>query len=203
MRVDILPGAPGDVGFWNEGFWGMNITTITRYAATFYMRGTYSGSILCAFWNNTTGNMLGSTIFEADQTDADGWIQYAQTFDVDVSAPDGANTFHLTFDGPSTAGTSLYFNMISVWQQTFENGYLRWDLADAVNAIGGKYLRLPGGNNLEGLGPPYRWIWNNTIGPIIDRPGRPGTWGYTNTDGLGLIEMMQVCCYDPCPYLLS
>lgn len=38
-----------------------------------------------------------------------------------------------------------------------------------------------------------RWQWNKTIGPLVDRPGRPGTWGYENTDGLGLIEYLHVC----------
>lgn len=64
----------------------------------------------------------------------------------------------------------------------------------------------------EGDEPPYHWKWNETIGPLIDRPGRPGnhefllikpcrtiystnqgTWGYENTDGLGLVEYMEVC----------
>jgi alpha-L-arabinofuranosidase len=27
MRADIAEGASGETGFWNEGFWGMNITT--------------------------------------------------------------------------------------------------------------------------------------------------------------------------------
>lgn len=45
----------------------------------------------------------------------------------------------------------------------------------------------------EGSKPPYKWYWNSTLGPLQDRPGRPGTWGYTNTDGLGLIEYLQVC----------
>lgn len=39
----------------------------------------------------------------------------------------------------------------------------------------------------------YRWKWNETIGPLTDRPGRPGTWGYENTDGLGLVEYLHVC----------
>lgn len=53
---------------------------------------------------------------------------------------------------------------------------------------------------MEGPHPPYFWRWNETIGPIINRPGRPGTWGYPNTDGLGLIEMMEV---GPHPFLIS
>jgi alpha-N-arabinofuranosidase len=194
MRVDVAEGATGNTGFWNEGYWGMNITTATRYAANFYLRGNYQGDILCAFWSNTTNSMLGSTTFTVDQTESDGWVPYAQTFTVTTSAPDEKNTFHLDFDGASTAGTSLRFQMISVFQQTWENGNngLRIDLAEAVNEIGGTYLRMPGGNNMEGLAAPYRWKWNETIGPIIDRVARPGTWGYVNTNGLGLLEMMQV-----------
>lgn len=194
MRVDVAKDATGLTGFWNEGYWGMNITTATRYAASFYLRGAYKGAILCAFWSNTTDSMLGSTTFTVDQTEADGWVPYAQTFTTTASAVDEKNTFHLDFDGDSTAGTSLRFQMISVFQQTYKNSNngLRMDLAEALNEIGGKFLRMPGGNNLEGLSAPYQWKWNETIGPIINRPGRPGTWGYVNTDGLGLLEMMQV-----------
>lgn len=196
MRVDVSAGAMGGpAGMWNEGFAGMNVTTATRYACSFYLRGNYNGPINCTFWSNTTNGQLGATYFTASQTAADGWVHYAQTFTTFASAPDEKNTLHLTFNAASTAGTSLHFHMISVFQQTYKNSNngLRMDLAEGVNAIGGKYLRLPGGNNMEGGSSPYRWIWNNTIGPIIDRPGRPGTWGYFNTDGLGLLEMMQVC----------
>lgn len=57
-----------------------------------------------------------------------------------------------------------------------------------------------------------RWQWNATVGPLIDRPGRVGDWGYTNTEyapchssdppslvnnyissGLGLYEYMTFC----------
>lgn len=196
MRVDIDSTASGNnTGFWNEGYWGMNVTIATRYAANFYLRGNYEGDILCAFWSNTTNSMLGNTTFTGiSQTEDDGWILYQQTFTTFASGPDEKNTFHLTFDGSSVAGQSLRFHMISVFQQTFENGNngLRMDLAQAVNDIGGKYLRMPGGNNLEGPSSPYRWKWNETIGAIIDRPGFPGTWGYYNTNGLGLFEMMDV-----------
>jgi alpha-N-arabinofuranosidase len=76
MRVDVAEDATGLTGFWNEGYWGMNITTATRYAASFYLRGTYQGDILCVFWSNTTDTMLGSTTFTVDQTEADDWVPY-------------------------------------------------------------------------------------------------------------------------------
>lgn len=44
----------------------------------------------------------------------------------------------------------------------------------------------------EGLYAPYNWKWNETIGPLKSRPGYQGTWSYENTNGLGLIEYLQV-----------
>ncbi|KAH8899121.1 glycoside hydrolase family 51 protein [Thozetella sp. PMI_491] len=194
MRVDVAQGATGEVGFWNEGYWGMNITTATRYACDFYLRGNYHGDIKCAFWSNTTNGMLGSTTLSISQSESDGWVRHAQTFTPFASGPDHKNTFHLTFDGASTAGTSLRFNMVSSFQQTYKNSNngLRMDLAEKLADLNGKFFRFPGGNNLEGQSSPYLWKWDQTIGPIIDRPGRPGTWGYYNTDGLGLLELMQM-----------
>lgn len=46
---------------------------------------------------------------------------------------------------------------------------------------------------MEGQSPPGHWQWKKTIGPLKDRAGRAGTWGYHNTDGLGLVEYMQWC----------
>lgn len=52
------------------------------------------------------------------------------------------------------------------------------------------FFRFPGGNNLEGQTFATRWQWNATVGPLLDRPGRVGDWGYVNTDGLGLYEYL-------------
>lgn len=56
-----------------------------------------------------------------------------------------------------------------------------------------KFLRFPGGNNLEGNTIDGRWKWNETIGPLKDRPGRATTWGYEETGGMGLVEYMEWC----------
>jgi alpha-N-arabinofuranosidase len=56
-----------------------------------------------------------------------------------------------------------------------------------------KFLRCPGGNNIEGQSIPQRLKWWETIGPLKDRPGRVGDWGYYNTNGLGLMEYMYWC----------
>lgn len=67
---------------------------------------------------------------------------------------------------------------------------LNAEVANTVNAVGASFLRFPGGNNLEGNSTADRWLWNATVGPVEDRPGRQGDWGYPNTDALGLLEYM-------------
>ncbi|KAI0937589.1 hypothetical protein AcV5_000388 [Taiwanofungus camphoratus] len=42
----------------------------------------------------------------------------------------------------------------------------------------------------EGQSTSTRWQWNATVGPLLERPGRVGDWGYVNTDGLGLLEYL-------------
>lgn len=56
-----------------------------------------------------------------------------------------------------------------------------------------KFLRFPGGNALEGPDLANPWKWNETIGPLKDRPGRPGVWDYQTTDGLGLVDYLNWC----------
>ncbi|KAL3428359.1 alpha-N-arabinofuranosidase A [Phlyctema vagabunda] len=64
---------------------------------------------------------------------------------------------------------------------------------EALKGLNPSFFRIPGGNNLEGLYAPYRLAWNDTIGPLKDRRGHQGTWGYQQTNGLGLIEYFEWC----------
>ncbi|PCH08102.1 Glycoside hydrolase, superfamily [Penicillium occitanis (nom. inval.)] len=195
MRMDVPAGTTGTVGFYNEGFWGFNVDATKRYVASFYMRGNYNGTVDCYFHSNTTDQVLGSSSMSIDQTSSEGWVQtYSTTFQPSMTGSDANNTFYFTFDGSKLAGQSVYFNILSLFKQTFDNRYngVREDLADALQNMNVKYIRLPGGNNMEGNMSPYEWKWNETIGPLMDRPGRPGTWGDINTDGFGLLEMMQM-----------
>ena len=61
---------------------------------------------------------------------------------------------------------------------------------EAMAALSPKFFRLPGGNNMEGNTNKTFWMWNNTIGPLKERPGYDGTWGYEQTAGLGLVEYL-------------
>jgi alpha-L-arabinofuranosidase len=44
---------------------------------------------------------------------------------------------------------------------------------------------------LEGNNNKTWWDWKDSIGPLKDRPGFPGVWGYQQTNGLGLVEYLE------------
>jgi alpha-N-arabinofuranosidase len=53
------------------------------------------------------------------------------------------------------------------------------------------FLRLPGGNALEGDSIPNHFDWKKTVGPLAGRPGHQGPWGYRSSDGMGLLEYLE------------
>lgn len=184
------------IGFANSGFWGMDVRT-QKYKGSFYVKGMYKGkftaSLKSALTNETFGSVDIDSKIEKGNTKSE-WVQHKFTLVPRKNAPNGNNTFTLTFD-PSgiKGGDSLDFNLISLFPPTYkgrENG-LRVDLAEAFAALNPKFLRFPGGNALEGPDLANPWQWDETIGPLENRPGRPGVWTYQTSDGLGLIEYLN------------
>ena len=56
-----------------------------------------------------------------------------------------------------------------------------------------KFIRLPGGNYLEGSRFADRFNWKQMIGPAEQRPGHMAPWGYRSSDGFGLPEYLLWC----------
>lgn len=55
-----------------------------------------------------------------------------------------------------------------------------------------EFLRI-GGGNLNGILPGTNYKWNETVGALENRPGKVSVWGYYETDGTGLVELMHMC----------
>jgi alpha-L-arabinofuranosidase len=66
-------------------------------------------------------------------------------------------------------------------------------LMEKLAAMRPKFLRLPGGNYLEGDHIPERFEWKKTIGPWVDRPTHVSPWNYHSSDGMGLLEFLEWC----------
>ncbi|KAJ5632362.1 Glycoside hydrolasesuperfamily [Penicillium lividum] len=192
LRVSVPENATEYIGFANTGYSGIPTMNAT-YNSSFWMMGNYSGTINLQLIGSHSGIVYADHNITVDSTDAN-FTQIKTTFN-SSSSPDGENEWHLTFDGSKVAGSSLNFGYIQLFPPTYndrENG-LREDLATVLEKVKFNFLRFPGGNNIEGLQIDTRWKWNETIGPLVDRPGRESDWFYPNTDALGLDEYLWWC----------
>ncbi|CAE6459612.1 unnamed protein product [Rhizoctonia solani] len=190
LQAKIPGGSNGQVGFDNSGYWGIKIQSGWKYTGSFYARSdSYTGSVTVSLVSSSGTTYATTTLSGVTNS----WKKFTFDFTPSQSAPDVKNVFRVTVDGVSASGKSVYFGMFSLFPPTFkgrQNG-MRIDLGEALAATKPRVWRFPGGNNLEGQTVAKRWKWNETIGPLENRPGRPGDWGYANTNGLGLLEYLN------------
>ncbi|EGO29279.1 glycoside hydrolase family 51 protein [Serpula lacrymans var. lacrymans S7.9] len=197
LQLTIPQGSTGQVGFGNEGYWGIKVDADWTYNASFYYKfptsSSFEGSITVGL-QSSTGQIYASAAVPISGSQT-AWEQVAVSLKPSTSPTSTANNFTITVDGVSAAGQTIDFAMLSLFPPTFKNraNGLRIDIANTLYEMKPSFFRLPGGNNLEGQTTATRWQWNATVGALVDRPGRMGDWGYINTDGLGLLEYMYLC----------
>ncbi|KAI9814218.1 MAG: hypothetical protein M1827_003384 [Pycnora praestabilis] len=200
LQIDIPVNATGEVGFLNEGWWGMDVSPQT-YNASFYITAQAARftnnltHIDVSLRSNLTNDVWITQSIPAANISTFNYTQLSTSFSNNTTAPNSNNTFAITFNATEVAGNTFYISLVSLFGETYKNrpNGLRKDLAEAFKGFNPTFLRFPGGNNLEGYSIETRWKWYETIGPLIDRPGRPGNWAYYNTDGLGLLEYLYWC----------
>ena len=89
----------------------------------------------------------------------------------------------------------MSFSLVSLFPPTYQNtpGGLRPDLMKLMADLHPAFIRLPGGNYVEGSTFATRFNWKEMIGPADQRPGHQGCWGYRSSDGFGLPEYLLWC----------
>ncbi|ORY93499.1 glycoside hydrolase superfamily [Syncephalastrum racemosum] len=191
LRLDVKSGS-GRVGIANEGWWGLRVQPDEAYTATFFAKSDdYHGSLNVTL-ESSKGEVLASSVVHGINKN---FKKYTVTLKPDVDAVSTDNRFVVSVDAAKAADASIYFQVFSLFGETYkgrENG-LRVDLAEKLEGLKPDFFRFPGGNNLEGQSIPQRWKWNETIGPLEDRIGRFGDWTYWNTNGQGLLDYMYMC----------
>jgi len=190
LKVEVTTATEkAPAGVQNDGFWGIAVRPQTTYTGSFYAKSDAPGvPVTVSLVNDETG----VTAASATVTGVSGaWQQLRftlKTGDVPVTAN---NHLLLTLAHPAT----VWFDLISLFPPTYHdrtNGF-RIDLMEKMAAMNPKFLRLPGGNYLEGDHISERFQWKQTIGPLVDRPTHPSPWGYRSSDGMGLLEFMEWC----------
>ena len=178
------------VGAANDGYWGIPVEPNTSYHASFYAKASpgFSGPLTLDI-ESTNGATVYATATIAKVTG--DWKQYTATLTTGKVAPSTANRFVIAANKPG----AVWLDLVSLFPPTYNNrpNGLRPDLMQKQAELTPAFLRLPGGNYLEGDTIANRFDWKKTIGSLDQRPGHLGPWDYRSTDGLGLLEYLEWC----------
>jgi alpha-N-arabinofuranosidase len=182
-----IPGAPA--GIENDGYWGIPVRPHAVYTGSFYAKSDTPGlPVTVSLQNNQTGVVAASATVTGLTGDWKQFTYMLKTGEVPVSSN---NHLILTIARPAT----VWFNLISLFPPTYHarpDGN-RTDIMNLLAAMQPKFLRLPGGNYLEGDHIADRFDWKKTIGPWTDRPTHQSPWRYRSSDGMGLLEFLEWC----------
>jgi alpha-L-arabinofuranosidase len=175
-------------GVENDGYWGIAVRPDTIYTGSFWAKTDSDGvPVTVSLQNDATGVVAAKTTISGLTSE---WKEYKYTLKTGDGPVTANNHLILTIPHPAT----VWFDLISLFPPTYDNdGATRIDIMRMLAAMHPKFLRLPGGNYLEGNSIALRFDWKKTIGPWIDRPTHESPWRYRSSDGMGLLEFMEWC----------
>ncbi len=180
--------AANQAGVRNEGYWGMALRPNTTYKGSLYAKADSAeiGPMSVSLVNDNSGRPVATATVPALSTE---WKKYDFTLATGKMEASAENHLLLTV---GHAG-KVWIDLVSLFPPTYknrENGN-RTDLMEMMAGMHSKFLRLPGGNYLEGDLIDERFDWKNTIGPLVDRPTHRSPWNYQSSDGMGLLEFLE------------
>ena len=182
--------AGGRVGVANDGYWGIPVRPDTTYQASFYAKAAdgFSGPVTVAIESSDGTNTFATGTVAAI---TDKWQKYTVPLKTSQTQATAVGRFIIS----AAATGTLNLNFVSLFPPTYKdraNGN-RVDIMQLLADMKPAFLRLPGGNYVEGNDYANRWDWPRTIGPMEMRPTHMSPWGYRSTDGLGLLEYLEWC----------
>lgn len=191
MKVDATSAAENSpAGIVNSGYWGIPVRAKTTYQVSFYAKasGGFSGPLTVSLESANGKKIFASAQISGITGD---WQKFQTTLTTKRARASKENVFKITTTVPGT----VWLQQVSLFPPTYKdraNGN-RPDLMQLLADMDTKFLRLPGGNYLEGRTVDQRFEWKNTIGPVEQRAGHESPWGYWSTDGLGMLEYLEWC----------
>ncbi len=191
LKLDATQATKGvPAGIANAGYWGIPVKPKTTYRVSFYAKaaGGFTGPLTVNLQSADGKTVFASATVSKITGD---WQKYETTLTTKDVAVSKDNMFTLSTTSPGT----LWLQQVSLFPPTFNNrpNGNRPDLMQILGDMNPKFLRLPGGNYLEGQHFNERFDWKKTIGDISQRPGHRSPWNYWSTDGFGLLEYLEWC----------
>jgi alpha-N-arabinofuranosidase len=176
-------------GVENGGYWGIPVRPNTTYSGSFWAKTYQPGLAVTVSLENDRTGVKAATATVAGV--AGEWKEYKYTLKTGDVPATVNNHLLLTVTRPAT----VWLDVVSLFGPTYKNreGGNRIDLMEKLAAMHPKFLRLPGGNYLEGDHINERFNFKETIGPWVNRPTHPSPWRYRSSDGMGLLEFLEWC----------
>lgn len=192
LRLDVSSASQSQpAGIANGGYWGIPVFPSEKYHMSLYAKEApgFSGPVIASIVSDDGSTVYAQGVVSSLTSD---WQIHEVTLETSSSiVPTAKARFVLSVDRPGT----IWFGYVSVFPPTWKNqpNGFRSDLMQMLVDMNPKFLRLPGGNYLEGDNTGRRFNWKETIGPVTMRKGHRGPWGYRSSDGLGLMEYLLWC----------
>jgi alpha-N-arabinofuranosidase len=190
LRVTVSAAtADAPAGVENSGYWGIPVRPNTVYTGSFYAKSDTTGLPVTVSLQNDQTGAVAATATVAGLTGE--WKQYNWTLKTGDAPVSSNNHLILTIARPAT----VWFDLVSLFPPTYRDRPHgnRIDIMNLLAAMQPRFLRLPGGNYLEGEHIADRFEWKKTIGPWTDRPTHQSPWRYRSSDGMGLLEFLEWC----------
>ena len=191
LKLTVGSASAGNtVGIANDGFWGIPVKPHIKYKASFYVKADKKLTLPLLV---SVKSSDGDQVFASTKVTSVGqeWKRVDVTLRTGNKSPSASNQFVISTQEPAT----LWFKDVSLFAPTYHNrtNGNRPDLMAKLGDMKPSFLRLPGGNYLEGNHIAERFEWKDTIGPVTSRVGHQCPWGYRSSDGLGLLEYLEWC----------
>jgi len=189
LKVVVDAASAGnEAGVSNPGWWGMMVTPHTTYKGMLCAKVSDAGvgPLTAKLVDDDSGKVVAE---HSIALQAGGWKEYGYTLTTGEAHAGPHHHLELTV---SHAGT-VWLQLVSLMPPTYNNraNGNRVDLMEKMAAMKPNFIRLPGGNYLEGDTLADWYNWKKTIGPLVDRPGHQAPWSYWSTDGFGLLEFLE------------
>jgi alpha-N-arabinofuranosidase len=188
LKIKVSDASVGnEAGISNSGYWGIPVHARTTYKGSFYVKVDGGvGAISVKLLSDATSAVLASATVPVHAGD---WSRYEFLLTTKETVASAKNHLEFTVAQPGT----VWIQLASLMPPTYNNrpNGLRVDLMEKMAAMHPHFVRLPGGNYLEGDTMADWYNWKKTIGPRVDRPGHQAPWTYWSTDALGLLEFLE------------
>ncbi len=190
IKINVVKASEAaPAGVENDGWWGIPVRPNTTYTGVLYAKTDGDGVAVTVSLEN---DQTGVTAAKTTVSDLSGeWKMYKYTLKTGSVPVTSNNHLKLTIAKPAT----MWLDMVSLFPPTYHGRPEgnRIDLMEKLAAMHPAFLRLPGGNYLEGEHIADRFDWKKTIGWWVDRPMHMSPWRYRSSDGMGLLEFLEWC----------